>query len=607
MTQPIYETFVHMSQPFGMNVPEIDFHGNNGNVIVGDVPASDRYTEVRLSSIAEKYILDGVDKNAVDMIPNYLEDEEWPKYLPSVFPRLLVNGAQGIGVSLATYIPGHNLSDTVKLITDYLKTEELNDDDYYPDFPTGGTIINKSELTMINKTGKGRIILQAKYRIQKNKITFYEMPYQVYIEDTIDEIKKAIEDGKIQYVDDVYNNSDKSGIELVVVCSSAVKTNVVLEQLFDNTHLRNQYNANQNAIVSKTPVLLNLKQMVDTYVSFNLECIQREAQFDLEKIEQRLHIIEALLEAIDNIELVITTIRKDENPKEWLKGHFDWDDKQTDAILGMRLSKLSHLESDKLEQEKKDKEEKAQECRVIINNERYRRQILCNKLYKMDEEFGSKRRTEVIDMEMKTDSEKSKDMTEYTIEPVRYSDNSIAYIRKYTEKAYSSFIRGTNDDKLLLFSTKGKMYRINIGDVKVCGQTERGTVVSSLVTLGKDEKIIAVFPNKENDYKYFLFVTALGYALKSEKTNFIGTTKSIKGVAAYKFKKSNDSVRFVEQVNDSDVVDIIGEPHEDAYGDVYNKKVTLEIKLESSHGRNTSGRRVIIQKEPDVVYDVAVQ
>lgn len=232
-TTAIYETFARMSQPFTNNIPEVDFHGSNGNVILGgDAIAADRYTEARLSPIVEAGMLTGINKQVVPMQLNFSEDDQWPKVFPAVFPRLLVNGAQGIGVSLSNVWLPHGFSETAELILRYIKTGELDEDNYYPDFPTGGTIINKDELATINKTGRGKVIIESKYRTNGQEIDFYELPYQVFIEPVIDEIKKAIAEEKVTGIADVYNKSDKKRISLVVTCMPGVDVYKVVTQLF---------------------------------------------------------------------------------------------------------------------------------------------------------------------------------------------------------------------------------------------------------------------------------------------------------------------------------------------------------------------------------------
>ena len=281
-TTAIYETFARMSQPFTNNIPEVDFHGSNGNVILGgDAIAADRYTEARLSPIVECGMLSGIDKRVVPMQANFSEDDEWPRVLPAVFPRLLVNGAQGIGVSLSNVWLPHSFSESAELLLHYIETGELDEDNFYPDFPTGGTIINKNELATINKTGRGKVIIESKFRISGHEIDFYELPYQVFIEPVIDEIKKAIDEEKVTGIADVYNKSDKKRISLVVTCLPGIEPLKVVNQLFAATNLRKQFNANQNGIISKTPVMITLKKYADTYIEHNTGCIKREYEYDL--------------------------------------------------------------------------------------------------------------------------------------------------------------------------------------------------------------------------------------------------------------------------------------------------------------------------------------
>ena len=560
-TTAIYETFARMSQPFTNNVPEVDFHGANGNIILGgDALAADRYTEARLSKIAEEGMLKGIDKNNVPMLWNFSEDEQWPQVLPAVFPRLLVNGCQGIGVSVANVFLPHSFTETANLILKYLKENILDEEEYCPDFPTGGTIINQDELATINKTGKGRVILEANYTINNNEIVFYEMPYQVYIEPVIETIKEKIEDGVIEGINDIFNKSDKKRIALVIECQKGYRPEQIVEQLFQNTPLRSQYNANQNGIISKTPVLLNLRQIVDCYIEHNLECIQKEFQFDLDKTNARIEILEGLISALANIDDIVDIIRKSDSPteaKNTLMDKYSFTENQAKSILDMKLARLTKLDGVKLNDELQEKQEYAAKCAEIVGSEDSRKQVLIERLTELRDKFGDKRRTKVI---QKTITKKASNGTTKQSEPVEdvvITYNPIGYLQRisissYRKSNFKSF-KCTTEDLVLLFSNKGRFFRISPKDIKSCGIKDKGTAIGAILKLEPSEKILNVFSDIINqDRPYLLFALKDGSVKKIEKMEYLGKTRNLSGMVATKVKDSE--VISIQETNGNDIV-----------------------------------------------------
>ena len=560
-TTAIYETFARMSQPFTNNVPEVDFHGANGNIILGgDALAADRYTEARLSKIAEEGMLKGIDKNNVPMLWNFSEDEQWPQVLPAVFPRLLVNGCQGIGVSVANVFLPHSFTETANLILKYLKENILDEEEYYPDFPTGGTIINQDELSTINETGKGRVILEANYTINNNEIVFYEMPYQVYIEPVIGTIKEKIEDGVIEGINDIFNKSDKKRIALVIECQKGYRPEQIVEQLFQNTPLRSQYNANQNGIISKTPVLLNLRQIVDCYIEHNLECIQKEFQFDLDKTNSRIEILEGLITALANIDDIVDIIRKSDSPteaKNTLMDKYSFTENQAKSILDMKLARLTKLDGVKLNDELQEKQEYAAKCAEIVGSEDSRKQVLIERLTELRDKFGDKRRTKVI---QKTITKKASNGTTKQSEPVEdvvITYNPIGYLQRIPISSYrkSNFkgFKCTTEDLVLLFSNKGRFFRISPKDIKSCGIKDKGTAIGAILKLEPGEKILNVFSDIINqDRPYLLFALKDGSVKKIEKMEYLGKTRNLSGMVATKVKDSE--VVSIQETNGNDII-----------------------------------------------------
>lgn len=602
-TTAIYETFARMSQPFTNNIPEVDFHGANGNIILGgDSLAADRYSEARLAPITEKGMLAGINKNNVPMILNFSEDEEWPQYLPAVFPRLLVNGSQGIGVSLAqTWLP-HNFTETANLILDYIETGELKEDTYYPDFPTGGTIINKDELAIINKTGKGRVVVDAKYYIEGNEIIFYEMPYQVYIEPVIEKIKEAFEKGEIAGLADVINKSDKKNVALVIECQKGFTPEKVVEDLFRTTPLRSQYNANQNAIISKTPVLLTLKEVVDIYIKHNCECIQKEHQYDLNMANARLEILNGLLSALADIDDIISIIRNSDNAtnaKEILKDKYDFSESQANAILSMKLLKLTKLDGVELENEKKEKEELVRYCTMVVSSEKKQKDILSERLKDLVKEFGDKRRTQVMQKTI-AKATKSKGEKEKVVENVVITFNPVGYLQNisltsYKKNGYEAF-KMTTEDFIMVFTNQGRFFRIAPKDIKSCGPKDKGTAIGAILPLERDEKVLMVSDSIVNEKRpYILFAMADGKIKKTEKTAYLGTTRNMRGMVATKlFDDSN--VVSIQETNGNDVI--------------ITTKNGYRIRIDADEvrltGKNSGGVKGITLQEGDEVSEVLV-
>lgn len=598
-TTAIYETFARMSQPFTQNVPDVEFHGANGNIILGgDAIAADRYTEVRLSKITEDYVLKGIEKDSVPMTLNFSEDEHMPVLLPSVFPRLLVNGAQGIGVSVANVWLPHNLTDTINLIGKYIRYGKLDDEEYYPDFPTGGVIINKDELSEINKTGKGKVILEAAYRIDGKEITFYEMPYQVYIEPTIEKIKEQIEKGNLNGVKSVFNKSDKKQIALVIECQRNANPEEVLEQLFQYTPLRSQYNANQNGIISKTPILLNLQQTVDVYVNHNLSCIKREHKFDLKKAKERMEILQGLHKALASIDNIISVIRKAENSsvaKSELISGFGFTENQAKAILDMKLSKLTRLDGVAIDKEIEEKNNLISFCEQVINSPKEQEKILLDKLRKMGKEYKSERRTKVINKEVVKTKKAAASKKEPVVESVVIAHNPLGYIQRipvssYKKNNFSAFKTDTTKF-ILLFSNFGKFYRVKVSNIKSCGSSDKGTAIGTLIKLEPEEKILMVLSNAVNEKKpYLAFAMENGQIKKTKTKEFVGKTQNLKGMVA---TKVDGKVADIAETNGNDLI-LETDKHMFIRFDAEEVRAT---------GRNSSGvKGITLQNSDYVVY-----
>ncbi len=596
-TTAIYETFARMSQPFTNNVPEVDFHGANGNVILGgSAIAADRYSEARLTPVTEKYMLDGVEKNAVDMIWNFSEDEKWPSVLPAVFPRLLVNGSQGIGVSIANSWACHNLSETCKVLEDYMNSNIVDNDNYLPDWPCGATIVNRDELPQINKTGQGKIITEAKYEIVGKEIHFTEFPYQVYIEPLIDEIKDAIEKDKVHNVVDVFNKSDKRRILLTVTCSSATKVKSVLQELLSSTSLRSQFNVNQVAIVGKTPKLLTLEDMCRIYVSHNLSCIKREYEYDLAKTLDRIEILEGLAKALGDIDGLIRLIKNSESAvkaKEKLLG-YDFTERQADAILAMKLSRLAHLEVDSVLQELKEKRALADSLRFVIDSECEQKKILCERLQQLAKEFGGSRRTQVIQKEIvKPSNVKKKDEPQDVV--FCLDENAYAKVvplgKFHTNESNVREDKTRTDKLVILYSNRGRAYRLKVDAIKPCLNSEKGTAIGPLLELAPDEKIVDFSVNAT--CPALIMVTKSGRVKVMEAKHIDGTTQNKRGIPMMKLDEE-DEIVYCSCIDDKSFVEIRSSGLE-------SRKAIFQISDITPTGKSSSGRIGIKLKDGEHV------
>lgn len=583
-TTAIYETFTRMSQPFTNILPEVDFHGANGNVILGgNSIAADRYSEARLSSMAEKYILAGVEKNAVDMQLNFSEDEEWPTVLPSVFPRLLVNGSQGIGVSIANSWCCHNLTDTVNIIETYIQEGKVDNYHYLPDWPCGATIVNKDELPQINLTGKGKIVTEAKYEIKGKEIHFTEFPFQVYIEPLIEEIKNGIEQDKIHNISEVFNKSDKKQVLLTVTCAKAANIQFTLNELFNFTSLRSQFNVNQVAIVGKTPKLLTLKDMCEIYVSHNISCIKRECQYDLNKTNSDIEILEGLAKALSCIDNLIELIKQSESAdsakKELLSCGFI--ERQADAILGMKLSRLARLEAEEINSKLTEKQALAENLIETVSSENKQKEILMNRLDELVEKFGDERRTKVINKEIK-----KVQPVEKPAESLVIAFNQLGYLQSIPEaqykdnglKAYST----TSEDYILLFSSLGKCYRLAASDIKQCGNKDKGVAIGTLLDLDAEEAILYVCGNES---KNIAIAASDGSIKRIETEQFYGTTRNKNGMAI--MKDSSDIIS-IQECEDDDVITLATKSKQISFA-------AGEVRL---MGKTSGGIRGITANEP---------
>ena len=563
----IYGALVRLSQNWVMRYPLIDFHGNNGNII-GDGPAHMRYTECRLSKLAEDGLLQGTKKNNVDFIDNYDETTEEPISLPSIFPNLLCNPNSGIGVAMACSWAPHNLGEVAAGINQYLSGEEPILPG--PDFPTGGIIINQKEIPAIMRTGHGSVKVRGKFEIDKQKIIFTEIPYGTSVEGLMTEIGEVSDAKEIEGIDNIRDESNKKGVRIVIECDKGINPASIVNKLFAKTNLQSSFSYNQVALVDKVPTELNLKDCIKIYVDHNIDCITRETKFDLDKAIDRLEIVNGLLRALEDIDNIIALIKGSENAtaaKESLIAKYQFTENQAKAILAMRLSSLAKLEKVELEQEAKELENKIKDLKDILTNENRQKDILKSRLADLVKKYGDARRTELTHIEVKPEDKIIEEVTpedcvvilSQTGDIKRVPKNSFKVQRKNgkgvktKDDVIMSTISTNTIDNLLLFTKKGKMFKIIVDEVPVGTDASKGVHVGTLINMDQDDEVIAITSlARSNTAKYVVFFTKRGLMKKTLLDEYTKVKRST-GIAAIKIN-DGDSIANVEFINEEDIL-----------------------------------------------------
>ena len=570
----IYEAMVRLAQEWVMRYPLIDWHGNKGTQ-GGDGAAASRYTECRLAKIAEEGLLSNLKKKNVDWRPNYSEDEEEPVTLPAIFPNLLCNPNQGIGVAMACNWLPHNLRDVGNLISKYMDEGVLNFEDMAPDFPTGGIIINGKELKQIYTTGKGKVVIRGKYEIEtrnkKNLIVFSEIPYTVKTEDLLDQINEACTKELITGVDEVRDESNKKGLRIVFELSKDASEGQVLKQIFKETDLQKSLSANQVALVDKTPTLLNWKECIDIYIKHNIDVVTREAEFDLAKALARLEIVNGLLRALEDIDNIITLIKSSKSAvaaKDNLITKYEFTENQAKAIVDMKLGKLAGLERIELNQEKAALDDTVERLNTLINSEEKLKTTVMNRLIMFYTKHGDNRKTEVTHIDIKPEE---KEIAEVVPEDVIVMVSQNGLIKKVpantikvqkrggkgvksAEDAILEVISTNTIDTLMLFSNFGKLYKIVVDTIPNGTTISKGVPVSTLINLENGEKIMAATSlYRSSQAQYAVFVTEQGMFKKTYLKEYMSGRSSKTGIAALKLKE-NDKVATITFLNEEEIV-----------------------------------------------------
>ncbi|MGB9696447.1 MAG: DNA gyrase subunit A [Ignavibacteria bacterium] len=566
----VYDTMVRMVQDFSLRYPLVDGQGNFGS-IDGDSPAAMRYTEARLARIAETMLAD-IDKNTVDFVPNFDETLKEPVVLPTVLPNLLVNGSNGIAVGMATNIPPHNLNEVVDGLIYLIKNPEAEISKIMkyitaPDFPTGGIIYGYQPVREAYETGRGKIILRARASIETDKtgkqnIVITEIPYQVNKANLIEAIAELAREKKIPDIASVNDESDRDGMRIVIGLKRDSNPHVIMNNLYKHTQMQVTFGVIMLALVDGVPRILNLKQIMELFIKHRLDVIVRRSKFELDAAEKRAHILEGYIIALDNIDEIIKVIKKSKDvptAKESLMKRFKLSEVQSQAILDMRLQRLTGLERKKIEEEYKQVLKTIERLKRILASEALRKELIIEELTELKQRFGDERRTSVIyDVKKMTDDEMMKELVKE--EDVVITISNKGFIKRIPVSSYRAQNRGgkgikgastgTEDDfiehmfiasthqYIMFFTDKGRCYWLKVYDIPEGTRTSRGRSIINLIEKEQDESISAFVMVKDfSDDLYVTMVTRMGIIKKTRLEQYSNIRRN--GINAINLNKGD--------------------------------------------------------------------
>lgn len=581
----IYGALVNLAQEWSTRYPLVDGHGNFGSVD-GDSAAAMRYTEARLSKISIEMLAD-INKNTVDFIPNFDETEKEPVILPSRFPNLLVNGTSGIAVGMATNIPPHNLKEVINAVLKIIdnkiledrstQIEELLDIIKGPDFPTGATILGKSGIEESYRTGRGKIKVRAVSDIEpmqngKNRIIVTELPYMVNKARLIEKIAELHRDKKIDGITDLRDESDRTGMRICIELRKDVNPKIILNQLYKHTQMQDTFGVIMLSLVDNVPKVLNLLQMLEYYLKHQEEVVSRRTKYDLNKAEERAHILKGLLIALDNIDAVIALIRSSENSsiaKTGLIEKFNLTEIQSQSIIDMRFRSLTGLEHEKIENEHNELSKKIIEYKSILEDEKKLLNVVKNELTFVRDKYGDNRRTSIGYDEFDISTEDLIPVENTVIAMTR-----LGYIKRMTLDNFKNQNRGgkgikgmqtieddfiedllmaTTHHYIMFFTNKGRVYRLKAYEISDASRIARGTAIVNLLQLLPEERITAIIPLREYKENHYLFMaTKKGLVKKTPIKDYEHIRKS--GLQAINLKEDDELIEVKATNNEKDII-----------------------------------------------------
>ena len=556
----IYGAMVRLSQPWVLRYPLIDWHGSNGNQM-GDGPAAGRYTEARLSKIAEDGLLAGLKERNVDFIPNYDETMEEPVTLPSIFPNLLCNPNTGIGVAMACNWLPHNLKEVAQAIYDYMDGKEVTLPG--PDFPTGGLIINKNDIPTIMKVGHGSVKVRGCYKIEKNNLVFYEIPYGETVEGILAQIGEVCDAKEIEGIDEVRDESNKHGLRIVIECKKGINPDSIATKLFAKTDLQTSVSYNQVALIDKTPTELNLKQSIEVYVNHNIDCLIKETNTRLEKAKDRAEVVAGLLKALAYIDDIIALIKGSQDSTEAKEKliQLGFSERQAKAILAMRLSSLTKLDKLELNKEAQALSEQIDYYTLLLESKEEQLKVIRERLEAIVKKYGDARRTQLAQIEV---PKAEKEIAEVVPEDVVVVTTQSGLIKRVPlasfkiQKRNTKGIKSEDDiilstiktntiDTMMFFSNKGVMYRTLVDNIPVGSISVKGVPINSLVKLADGENIIAVSSlHRKSTPEFVIFITKNGVVKKSYLEEYLKTNRN-SGIQALKLAEGDSLTSVIFQ------------------------------------------------------------
>lgn len=577
----VYDAIVRMAQDFSLRYPLVNGQGNFGSVD-GDPPAAMRYTEVRLTRLAQT-LLEDIEKDTVDFIPNYDATLAEPMLLPTRIPTLLANGASGIAVGMSTNIPPHNLNELINGIKAVIQNPDLSFEELIshipgPDFPTAGFILGREGILSAYKTGRGIIHMRARTHIEKvktsdrNRIIVTEIPYQTNKSKIIERIAQLVQDKVVEGISDIRDETDREGMRIVIELKRGETPEIVLNQLFKHTQLQTSFGIILLAVLNNQPKIFTLKQLIDLFIHFRLEVIVRRSRFELEKARGRAHILEGFKTVLDQLDEAITLIRASHLPAEAKKGlmeRFKLTEVQAQAILDMRLQRLTGLEREKILEEYKEIIQTIARLEEILANEGLRRGIIIEELEQVEEIFQDPRRTEIIDAQGDIGIEDI-----IAEEDMLVTSSYRGYIKRVSPRLYRNQNRGgkgrigmnikdedfvsqiftaSTHDYFLFFTDQGRVYALKVHELPYVGPASRGRSIVNLINLRKDENVTTAFSLRDFEtYPYVLFITRRGTIKKTALAAYRNIHSG--GILALKINQGDALVKVLGARDEQDVV-----------------------------------------------------